>query len=188
VTLASSPDANSRIALQLKHNEKRSLIELLMELLEEFMFASPGQLSQLAYQASISNAPNASALAKLAAAAYTTSLPLVSQLLTPVLSHDRATAASGFFLADSATVGSRSRLVKRRPPRPGARRPRFPTPGLSWLTRRATNSACWRPARPTQAAWCDSRAGIVAPADISRALERISGNRGPLGSAGRPGH
>jgi Zn-dependent protease/CBS domain-containing protein len=30
-------------------------------------------------------------------------------------------------------------------------------------------------------------AGIVAPADISRALERISGNRGPLGSAGRRG-
>jgi hypothetical protein len=60
-----------------------------MELLEEFMFASPGQLSQLAYEASISNAPNASALAKLAAAAY---------------------AASGFLLADSATVGSRSRL------------------------------------------------------------------------------
>jgi len=28
-------------------------------------------------------------------------------------------------------------------------------------------------------------AGIVAPADISRALERISGNRGPFGSAGR---
>ena len=28
-------------------------------------------------------------------------------------------------------------------------------------------------------------AGIVAPADISRALERISGNRGPSGSAGR---
>jgi CBS domain-containing protein len=28
-------------------------------------------------------------------------------------------------------------------------------------------------------------AGIVAPADISRALERISGNRGPIGSAGR---
>ena len=28
-------------------------------------------------------------------------------------------------------------------------------------------------------------AGIVAPADISRALERISGNRGPAGSAGR---
>jgi hypothetical protein len=35
------------------------------------MFASPGQLSQLAYEASISDAPNASALAKLAAAAYT---------------------------------------------------------------------------------------------------------------------
>jgi hypothetical protein len=33
-----------------------------MELLEEFMFASPGQLSQLAYEASISDAPNASAL------------------------------------------------------------------------------------------------------------------------------
>jgi Zn-dependent protease/CBS domain-containing protein len=29
-------------------------------------------------------------------------------------------------------------------------------------------------------------AGIVAPADISRALERISGNRGTFGSAGRP--
>jgi hypothetical protein len=28
-------------------------------------------------------------------------------------------------------------------------------------------------------------AGIVAPADISRALERISGNRGTFGSAGR---
>ena len=28
-------------------------------------------------------------------------------------------------------------------------------------------------------------AGIVAPADISRALERISGNRGPFGPAGR---
>ena len=28
-------------------------------------------------------------------------------------------------------------------------------------------------------------AGIVAPADISRALERISGNRGPFGSARR---
>jgi hypothetical protein len=28
-------------------------------------------------------------------------------------------------------------------------------------------------------------AGIVAPADISRGLERISGNRGPFGSAGR---
>jgi hypothetical protein len=28
-------------------------------------------------------------------------------------------------------------------------------------------------------------AGIVAPADISRALERISGNRGSFGSAGR---
>jgi hypothetical protein len=28
-------------------------------------------------------------------------------------------------------------------------------------------------------------AGIVAPADISRALERISGNRGASGSAGR---
>ncbi len=28
-------------------------------------------------------------------------------------------------------------------------------------------------------------AGIVAPADISHALERISGNRGPSGSAGR---
>ena len=28
-------------------------------------------------------------------------------------------------------------------------------------------------------------AGIVAPADISRAQERISGNRGPFGSAGR---
>jgi Zn-dependent protease/CBS domain-containing protein len=27
--------------------------------------------------------------------------------------------------------------------------------------------------------------GIVAPADVSRALERISGNRGPFGSAGR---
>jgi hypothetical protein len=46
-----------------------------MELLEEFMFASPGQLSQLAYEASISDAPNASALAKLAAAAYATSQP-----------------------------------------------------------------------------------------------------------------
>ena len=31
----------------------------------------------------------------------------------------------------------------------------------------------------------DQLAGIVAPADISRALERISGNRGPFGSAGR---
>jgi hypothetical protein len=51
-----------------------------MELLEEFMFASPEQLSQLAYEASISNAPNASAVAKLAAAAYAASLPLVSQL------------------------------------------------------------------------------------------------------------
>jgi len=30
-------------------------------------------------------------------------------------------------------------------------------------------------------------AGIVAPADISRALDRISGNRGPFGTAGRPG-
>ena len=30
-------------------------------------------------------------------------------------------------------------------------------------------------------------AGIVAPADISRPLERISGNSGPFGSAGRPG-
>jgi CBS-domain-containing membrane protein len=28
-------------------------------------------------------------------------------------------------------------------------------------------------------------AGIVAPADISRALERISGNRGAFGSSGR---
>ena len=28
-------------------------------------------------------------------------------------------------------------------------------------------------------------AGIVAPADISRALERISGNRGPIRQAGR---
>ena len=28
-------------------------------------------------------------------------------------------------------------------------------------------------------------AGIVAPADISRALEPISGNRGPFGSTGR---
>jgi CBS-domain-containing membrane protein len=28
-------------------------------------------------------------------------------------------------------------------------------------------------------------AGIVAPADISQALERISGNRGAFGSAGR---
>jgi hypothetical protein len=41
--------------------------------MEEFMFASPGQLSRLAYEASISNAPNASALAKLAAAAYAAS-------------------------------------------------------------------------------------------------------------------
>jgi len=49
------------------------LIGFLMELLEEFMFASPGQLSRLAYEASISNAPNASALAKLAAAAYAAS-------------------------------------------------------------------------------------------------------------------
>jgi len=109
VTLASSPDVNSRIALQLEHNEKRPhtatgnffqgigswwrsptvnciiygvalLIEFLMELLEEFMFASPGQLSQVAYEASISNAPNASALAEQAAAAYEASLPLVSQL------------------------------------------------------------------------------------------------------------
>jgi hypothetical protein len=47
-----------------------------MELLEEFMFASPGQLSQFAYEASISNAPDASALAKLAAAAYAASLLL----------------------------------------------------------------------------------------------------------------
>ena len=75
-----------------------------MELLEEFMFASLGQLSQLAYEASISNAPNASALAGRAAAAYAASLPAPS--------HDRATAASGFLLADLATVGSRSRLVK----------------------------------------------------------------------------
>jgi len=102
VTLASSPDVNSRITLQLEHNEKRTLtttgnffqdlrawrrsptvncisygvaflIEFLIKLLEEFMFASPGQLSQLAYEASISDAPNASALAKLAAAAYATS-------------------------------------------------------------------------------------------------------------------
>jgi len=51
-----------------------------MELLEEFMFASLGQLSQLAYEASISNAPNASVLAKRAAAAYAASLPLVSLL------------------------------------------------------------------------------------------------------------
>jgi hypothetical protein len=80
-----------------------------MELLEEFMFASPGQLSQLAYEASISNAPNASVLGKRAAAAYAASLPLVSQLITPVLSDDRAAAASGALLADSATVGSRSR-------------------------------------------------------------------------------
>jgi hypothetical protein len=47
-----------------------------MELLEEFMFASPGQLSQFAYEASISNAPDASSLAKLAAAAYAASLLL----------------------------------------------------------------------------------------------------------------
>jgi hypothetical protein len=40
------------------------------------MFASPGQLSQLAHEASISNAPDASALAKLAAAAYAASLLL----------------------------------------------------------------------------------------------------------------
>ena len=140
VTLASSPDVDSCIALQLEHNEKRTLtatgkffqdilawwrsptvncisygvaflIGFLMEFLEEFMFARPGQLSQLAYEASISNAPNASALAKLATAAYAASLPLVSPLTTPVLSHDRATAASGFFLAGSAPVGSRSRLV-----------------------------------------------------------------------------
>jgi hypothetical protein len=54
-----------------------------MELLEEFMFARPGQLSQFAYEASISNAPNANALAKLAAASYAASLPLVSPLTTP---------------------------------------------------------------------------------------------------------
>ena len=83
------------------------LIEFLMELLEEFMFASPGQLSQLAYEASVSDAPNASALAKRAAAAYAASLPLVSQLISPVLSHDHATA-SGFLLADLAAAGSRS--------------------------------------------------------------------------------
>jgi hypothetical protein len=80
-----------------------------MELLEEFMFASPGQLSQLAYEASISDAPDASAQAKLAAAAYAASLPLVSQLITPVLSGDHATAASGLLLADLATAGSGSR-------------------------------------------------------------------------------
>jgi hypothetical protein len=136
VTLASSPDAKSRIAWQLEHNEKRTLtttgnfcqdirswwrsptvncygvaflIEFLMELLEEFMFASPGQLSQLAYEASIGNAPNASALAKRAAAAYAASLPLASQLITPVLSRDHATAASGLLLADLATAGSGAR-------------------------------------------------------------------------------
>ena len=58
------------------------LIEFLMELLEEFMFTSLGQLSQLAYEASISDAPNASALAKRAATAYAASLPHVSQLIT----------------------------------------------------------------------------------------------------------
>jgi hypothetical protein len=46
------------------------------------MFASLGQLSQLAYEASISDAPNASALARRAAAAYAASLPIVSQLIT----------------------------------------------------------------------------------------------------------
>jgi hypothetical protein len=32
-------------------------------------------------------------------------LPLLSQLITPLLSHDRATPANGFLLADPATVG-----------------------------------------------------------------------------------